>query len=383
MKSQKWKDLMAFSAREKRGISVLVIIVLMLITLRVWEPWNNKKRDVYDFSEYEAEIDRFEVNLQEGDDNKMNTSDFNASYEKQSPDFNKKMFSFNPNTVSKDQLLELGFNDKLAKNIINYRNAGGGFYETEDLKKIYGMTEKFYAHVEPYIVIKKDTSKGKNEVFDFNPNSISLDSLRLLGFDDDVSDRWIKYREASGGFDDLDGIKKLYGINIDLLEKLEPHMQFPADDHEDEKPAKKLSPVHINKADADDLVEREAVNRGLAKRIMAYRNLLGGFHDLQQLNEVYGISKTEFDNLKTRVIIDKDNIQTIDLNEVTFKELLRHPYMTKSDVKKIMKYRDFEGKIEGVDELLKNNILTDSTCQKMIPYIHLPKKTKNKVQNPK
>ncbi|MGC9330850.1 MAG: ComEA family DNA-binding protein [Bacteroidales bacterium] len=372
MKSQKWKDLMAFSAREKRGLRVLIVAVLLLIVLRVWAPWKNSDLQVYDFSGYEADIDKFEMQLTK-ETNKSETfsehkytSDNNLSY-------NNSLSPFNPNTVTIDEMLSLGFTDKLAQNIVNYRNAGGKFYEAADMKKIYAMTEKFYVHIKPYIRLKNDENKTPEqyEVFQFNPNKISSDSLQLLGFAPDVSERWIKYRKAAGGFENMDDIKKLYGIDTALLNKLIPVMSFNMDADEQVPGSKTIMQVKINTANKKELLETETISESLAQRIIAYRNMLGGYYKTNQLLEVYGISQEDMNKLKDRIIIDEENITYIDLNEISFADLLRHPYMSKNNVKNIMEYRDFAGRIKHPEELLKNNVIPDSTYQKILPYIQL------------
>ncbi|MEA3448241.1 MAG: helix-hairpin-helix domain-containing protein [Bacteroidota bacterium] len=384
MKSQKWKDLMAFSAREKRGLSVLIVVVLLLIVLRVWAPWKNSDLQVYDFSGYEADIDKFEMQLTKETKKSGTFSEY-----KFTPDnnlnYDKPLFPFNPNTVTVDEMLSLGFTDKLAQNIVNYRNAGGKFYEAADMKKIYAMPEKFYLHIKSYIRLKNDENKTpeQHKVFQFNPNKISSDSLQLLGFAPDVSERWIKYRKAVGGFENLDDIKKLYGIDTALLHKLSPIMSFNVDADGEDPVSKEIITVQINTTNKKGLIETEAVSESIAQRIITYRNLLGGYYKTDQLLEVYGMSQTNLNKLKDHIIIDEENITHIDLNKISFGDLLRHPYMTKNNVKNIMKYRDFAGRIKHPEELLKNNIIADTTYQKIIPYIHLPKKTKNKIQNPK
>ncbi len=370
MKSQKWKDLLAFSAREKRGISVMIAVILLLIILRVWAPWKNNDLQVYDFSGYEADIDKFEMQLTQKPKSKETFSKYTSGNDDK-PDYNKTLFTFNPNTVTKKEMLSLGFTEKLAQNIINYRDAGGEFHNIEDLKKIYAMPDKFYVHIKPYISLHvKDTqSSEQHEVFQFNPNEICSDSLLLLGFSPHVAERWVKYRNAAGGFSNLDDIKNIYGIDTALLQKLKPLMNFNTDDYRHDSDSVKMVKVKINVANKKELINTGAINEYLAQRIIAYRKLLGGFYNTDQLLEVYGFSQEDMNKLKKHIIIDDENISFIDLNKISFGDLLGHPYLTKNNVKNIMEYRDFAGDIKHPEELLKNNIIPDSTYQKIIPYI--------------
>ena len=62
MKSQRWKDILDFTAREKRGVIILVGILFVVIGLKVFQPWD-KNKEAIDFSAYESDIDRFESDL--------------------------------------------------------------------------------------------------------------------------------------------------------------------------------------------------------------------------------------------------------------------------------------------------------------------------------
>ena len=64
-------------------------------------------------------------------------------------------FEFDPNTVSVEDLMRLGFTDKQAQSICNYRNKGGRFCRKEDFAKSYVVADSVYERLEPYINIPK------------------------------------------------------------------------------------------------------------------------------------------------------------------------------------------------------------------------------------
>jgi len=61
------------------------------------------------------------------------------------------LFSFNPNTISKDSLVLLGFSPKQAQSILNYRSKGGTFRKVEDFKKLYVVDSLCYKHLKGFI----------------------------------------------------------------------------------------------------------------------------------------------------------------------------------------------------------------------------------------
>lgn len=132
-------------------------------------------------------------------------------------------------------------------------------------------------------------------------------------------------------------------------------------------------PIDINRADSAQLLPLPGIGPVYASRIIKYRELLGGFASVDQLAEVYGISKETMDGITGRIVLDTSLIIKLDLNSVTFRELLRHPYLEYEDVKALVNYRDFADTIQSLRELKDNYILPDSVMNKVIPYLYLSK----------
>ena len=66
-------------------------------------------------------------------------------------DEHQKLFLFNPNEISADSLMLLGFPKKVAERLINYRSKGGSFYIKKDVKKIYGLTDQLMNDIYAFI----------------------------------------------------------------------------------------------------------------------------------------------------------------------------------------------------------------------------------------
>lgn len=130
-------------------------------------------------------------------------------------------------------------------------------------------------------------------------------------------------------------------------------------------------PIDINRADSLHLLPLPGIGPVYAGRIIKYRNLLGGFVSVVQLGEVYGIPGETVDLIKDLIQFDTSVIRKIPLNDATFRELLKHPYLEYEDVKAIVNYREFEGTIQSFQELLDNFILQDSLLIRVSPYLCL------------
>ena len=72
-------------------------------------------------------------------------------YERQ--DRNRRLFPFDPNELSKEEALELGFGAHAASSLMHFLAKGGRIKYKSDLKKIYGMNDKIYKRLEPYITL--------------------------------------------------------------------------------------------------------------------------------------------------------------------------------------------------------------------------------------
>lgn len=180
-------EFMHYTRNERKGIFVLILLILLLSVLPKSFLWFIKEQKV-DFKQF----DQFAASSKGTD-----------LIEKSSA----ILFPFDPNTLSKDSFLLLGLPEKTAQTIINYRNKAGRFYENEDLRKIYSLSPEYYALLEPYISIKNNNkkirrhshedSKSSPKRFVFDPNTIKEQELYALGLPKNGSDL-LKFRSKGG-----------------------------------------------------------------------------------------------------------------------------------------------------------------------------------------
>lgn len=79
-------------------------------------------------------------------------------------------FRFDPNTASVDELMRLGFSEKQAQSIDNYRKKGGHFRRKSDFAKSYVVQDSVYQRLEPYIDIPKlDLNVADSAAFETLP----------------------------------------------------------------------------------------------------------------------------------------------------------------------------------------------------------------------
>jgi DNA uptake protein ComE-like DNA-binding protein len=133
------------------------------------------------------------------------------------------------------------------------------------------------------------------------------------------------------------------------------------------KPQK--SRLDINKCDSATLVRLPGIGPVLSVRIIKYRHLLGGFARVDQLKEVYGLPVETFELIKGRLIADSTLITRININSAAYKDIIRFPYFEKYEVSAILKFRELKGRINGIQDLTENKLITVEKARKVRPYL--------------
>lgn len=132
---------------------------------------------------------------------------------------------------------------------------------------------------------------------------------------------------------------------------------------------KKPKLIEINSADSIALDELPGIGLVFARRIIKYREMLGGFAFPSQLREVYGMDSARLSGFIKLIRIDTSALRRLDLNKATFKELLAHPYLEYDHVKAIVKFRDKKGLIGSPGELWAAGVLADSLWEGLSHYL--------------
>lgn len=204
--------------------------------------------------------------------------------------------------------------------------------------------------------------------FFFDPNIASYDTLLLAGLEEKEARTLISYRNKGGRFRIPGDIRKLYGVDSVEAERLMPHISIRQDT------VYKISYGHrklleLNIADSAMLEKLPGIGPVLSARIVRYRNLLGGFVSVNQLREVYGLPPETFEMIRSLVYTDSSMVEKININEADYNSLMKIPYLRRYNLNDIVKFRELEGRITSVSELVENDIIPDSLASKIRPYL--------------
>lgn len=309
-----------------------------------------------------------------------------------------RLFNFDPNNASKEDFIQLGLSSKTAQTIINFRNKGAKFFKKEDLKKVYGLKESDYQRLENYIQIEKEKSTSpifaKNEIpksYDtptiqpiaFDPNKADEKTFLQNGIPQHVVNTIFKYRDRGGVFQTKGDLKKIYTLKEDIYNKIEPYIEIApiekriivkASAQKEDTPKSSSKPtntiIDINQSSPEEWQQLNGIGPSFSKRIVKFRDKLGGFSSVNQVRETYGLPDSTFQKIKPQ-LQSSPILNKINLNEATEDQLKAHPYISWNQAKLIISYRNMHGKFQSVNELLKIGALKKEWIEKIQIYLKL------------
>ena len=222
---------------------------------------------------------------------------------------------FDPNPADARQLLALGLQRWQVRCLLKYRAKGGVFRQPEDFARLYGLTQKQYRLLEPYIRISAD------------------------------------YRPAAELFAGRERKEAYVRDTVKFPVKIKEGMH-----------------VLLNSADTSMLKKVPGIGSYFARQIVLYRNRLGGFSQVNQLAEIddFPIDALPYFQLSTD---EMGKIRRLNLNRLTLNELKRHPYINFYMARAIVDYRRLRGPLHSLDDLKLLKEFTPEKIKQLEPYV--------------
>jgi len=306
------KSFFQISRGERNGSIILIIVFLLLVFMNIIVPQY--------FSETRFEIEDFEQKSEKFFES-MKPKD-QAYYEKKQIELldakydTIKMFKFDPNKTTENEWFALGLSVKQVRIIQNFIKKGGFFKTKSDFEKVYGISLAQYRKLEDWIDLpegEKTHQEPENvkitdySIFNFNPNTISKDSLLLLGISINAVNNIVKFRARGGIFKEPADFGKIYNLSEEKYKELYFYIKIPQIIPDqtigNERIELPTLYIELNAADTTELKKLKGIGSYYAKLIIKYRNLLGGFHSIEQLLEVYTFKEETFEKIKNQIYI--------------------------------------------------------------------------------
>lgn len=185
--------------------------------------------------------------------------------------------------------------------------------------------------------------KQQPRIFPFNPNYISLSKGYQLGLSLEEIERLHRYRDTGKFINSVTAFEQITQVTPSWLKQYSPYFKFPdwvTAEVEKRKKPKTVEVKDLNTSTAADLTQVRGIGAVLSERIIKYRTRLQGFDELNQLYEVYGLDSLVVENVKRQFKIKTKPKRTkIPLAVVSLEALLKIPYLSKSEAKKIIGLR--------------------------------------------
>ena len=124
--------------------------------------------------------------------------------------------------------------------------------------------------------------------------------------------------------------------------------------------------VDVNSADTVELKKIPGIGSGIAGSIVRYRERLGGFYSLSQLEEVKHVTPDLLKWFK----LENDSVRKMDINKVGLDKLRAHPYLNFYQAKVIVEHRRKKGSIKSLSQLALYEEFAEKDLNRLSAYIN-------------
>jgi competence protein ComEA len=315
---QHLQDYFGISRKEARGALLLILFCFLM----VWMPFVFR-RWVLPLMPLRSEppsimmLDSLANLLEKENQQKFRKPKFYPKKYKEKIARSVRLFDFDPNQVSVDQMEELGIPMFLAKRIDKFRSKGGKFRKKQDLLNIYDFPSAIYQRLEPHIILAGSS---------------------------------VTKRPESAGNAPVANAAKPYPGRTSYS-----------------KPV--LAAFDINTADTTQLVKLRGIGTKLSLRILKFRDALGGFHSSSQYSEIFGLDSLALAELNRYASVTSE-VKKLNINTATVEELTAHSYLRNKKIASIIiNYRSQHGAFQTIDDLKKVKVIDEATIKKIEPYL--------------
>lgn len=309
-----------FTQREAYGMIILIPIIILLPFLMVfWERIQSAE---------ELNKELIEIQAQKAD-SLLAVLEMQQPLDRETKLAMLEIQSFDPNKLSVAQWQAVGVKPYLAKKIVNAVNKKFVFRQKNDLAKIWGFPKEEYERLKEFIdlpdtVEKKQYDKNSYAFYDKN-----------------------KYDKSENNYTSNYEKKEYTKYTPKVIEKFD-----------------------INTADTATLKQIRGIGEKTSVRIAKFRDAIGGFHSLNQVQDVYGLSPEAFEELGNYAFISPSfKVKKININTADYQTLKSHSYINGKAASILLKYKKQHGNYKNVDDIKQSKAIEEENLIKLIPYL--------------
>jgi DNA uptake protein ComE-like DNA-binding protein len=207
-------------------------------------------------------------------------------------------------------------------------------------------------------------------------DTAGIAALSAIGFSKYQATIIFNYIKKGGAIYTVKDLAKIYSIDQKTIDLTQSKIIFSDSASRKSQPKnnpffvkKVLKKVELNSCDSASLDSVFYMSSYLAGRIISYRNRLGGFFELIQIQLIYGIDTTVYAKISTHLSLDTANVKRMDLNKVSLERLAQHPYIGYKLAKVMINYRAQHGMFKSKSDLKKIILINEEIFRKIERYI--------------
>ena len=217
-----------------------------------------------------------------------------------------KLYPFNPNFITDYKGYKLGMSLEEINRLFMYRAANKYVNSSEEFQKITLVSDSLLQTISPYfkfpewIVTAKNSKQINNfqntennfkEITIKDLNTVTINELKTVnGIGDKLSARIIKFRDKLGGFLIDDQLYDVYGLDVEVVQRVFKKYKVL------KKP--EISKININTASLDDIAKIVYIQKGVAQRIVEYRNSNKSIRSFDELLKIEEFPVDKIDRIK-------------------------------------------------------------------------------------
>lgn len=277
-------------------------------------------------------------------------------------------FPFDPNTADSTQLLRLGLAPWQVRAIYKYRSKHGRYHAPEDFKRLPGMTMELWNRLSPYIRISDEFRyltdsdlSSQRQYKHLSPSKSTEISSRDEKEDDssphalsDSSNREDRKRDLTPRNEDNSLEEKKSSSYHGVGETGRKYSKYPQG-----------TVVDANVADTTELKKIPQIGSYRAQKIVAYRESLGGFVKVEQVMESCEMPDEVFEWF----CVSDVPLHRLNVNKLSLRQLMRHPYITFYQARAIVEYRKKHGDLKNLGQLQFLDEFTEEDISRLSPYL--------------
>lgn len=229
----------------------------------------------------------------------------------------------------------------------------------------------------------------KQKVQPFNPNFISDYKGYILGMSNEEIDRLLKFREANKWINSVNEFQNVTKVSDSLLAIISPNFKFPEwvtnttsnkknksyPKEFENRPKSYEDKIDLNKATVAELTRVFGVGDKIAARIIKLRNSFsGGFIDIVQLKDVYGLSDEVIERISDDFVVKTPRlIKKLDLNEIDQEDLVTIQHIDYELASEIIEQRTLHDGFTELTELKKIKGFPEDKYEIIALYLYIQK----------